>query len=117
MENLDSLTVKQETKPYGSELVLGLHGCNPEKFNRADIDAYFTELCRRIDMTKCEVHFWDDEGLPPEECQTLPHTKGTSAVCFIVTSSIVIHTLDILEAVYVTRLQMVRYSPRSGHWA
>ncbi len=90
-----------ETAPYGSELVLDLHGCNPEKFNRPDIDAYFTELCRRIDMEKCEVHFWDDEGLPPEECQTLPHTKGTSAVCFILTSSIVIHTLDILEAVYV----------------
>ena len=101
MEKLNSLATKQEIKPYGSELVLDLQGCNPEKFNRSDIDAYFTELCRRIDMKKCKVHFWDDEGLPPEECQTLPHTKGTSAVCFILTSSIVIHTLDILEAVYV----------------
>ena len=101
MEKQDSLATKQEIAPYGFELVLDLHDCNPEKFNRSDIDAYFTELCRRIDMEKCEVHFWDDEGLPPEECQTLPHTKGTSAVCFILTSSIVIHTLDILEAVYV----------------
>ena len=92
---------RTEPAPYGSELVLDLHGCNPKKFNRPGIDAYFTELCRHIDMTKYEVHFWDDEGLPPEECQTLPHTKGTSAVCFILTSSIVIHTLDILEAVYV----------------
>ena len=92
---------KTETSLYGFELVLDLHGCNQKKFTRADIDAYFTELCLRIDMKKCEVHFRDDEGLPPEECQTLPHTKGTSAVCFILTSSIVIHTLDILKAVYV----------------
>ena len=96
MQNPVSKSNNREVEPYGCELVLDLHGCNPEKFNRADIDAYFTELCRRIDMEKCEVHFWDDEGLPPEECQTLPHTKGTSAVCFILTSSIVIHTLDIL---------------------
>lgn len=87
--------------PYGLELVLDLHGCNTRKFNRADIDAYFTEICQRIGMQKCEVHFWDDVGVSPAEQQTLPHTKGTSAVCFILTSSIVIHTLDMLEAAYV----------------
>ena len=87
--------------PYGLELVLDLHGCNTSKFNRTDIDAYFTEICQRIDMQKCEVHFWDDVGVSPDEQQTLPHTKGTSAVCFILTSSIVIHTLDMLEAAYV----------------
>jgi hypothetical protein len=26
-------------------------------------------------MVKCEVHFWDDEGVPPEEHQTEPHTN------------------------------------------
>ena len=52
-------------------------------------------------MEKCEVQFWDDVGMPLQERQTLPHTKGTSAVCFILTSSIVIHTLDILKAVYI----------------
>jgi S-adenosylmethionine/arginine decarboxylase-like enzyme len=31
----------------------------------------------------------------------LPHTKGTSAVQFILTSTIVVHTLEILEAAYV----------------
>ena len=92
---------KKITAPYGHELTLDLHGCNPSTFNRDSIDRYFTELCELIDMQRCEVHFWDDVGLPPEECQTLPHTKGTSAVCFILTSSIVIHPLDILKAVYV----------------
>ena len=92
---------KQSTIQYGKELILDLHSCNPSTFNRDSIDRYFTELCELIDMQRCKVHFWDDVGLPPEECQTLPHTKGTSAVCFILTSSIVIHTLDILKAVYV----------------
>jgi len=37
----------------------------------------------------------------PEEQETEPHLKGTSAVQFIETSNIVIHTLDILESVYL----------------
>jgi S-adenosylmethionine/arginine decarboxylase-like enzyme len=88
-------------QPYGFELVLDLHGCNPEKFNRDSIGQYFEDLCELIDMELCEVHFWDDVGVPTEEQQTLLHTRGTSAVCFILTSSIVIHTLDLLGAVYV----------------
>ena len=52
-------------------------------------------------MQRCELHFWDDEGLPEEERQTSPHTQGTSAVQFILTSSIVIHTLDQLRSVYI----------------
>ncbi len=62
---------------------------------------YFERLCKAIDMKKCERYFWDDVGLPEEEKQTSPHTKGSSAVQFILTSSIVIHTLELLEAVYV----------------
>ena len=111
MANPDSIVAKRKTKPYGYELVLDLHDCNSEKFNRADIDRYFTELCRRISMEKCEVHFWDDIGVPPDERQTLPHTKGTSAVCFILTSSIVIHTLDDLNAVYVNIFSCKEFDP------
>ncbi len=111
MANPDSIVAKRKTKPYGYELVLDLHDCNAEKFNRADIDRYFTELCRRISMEKCEVHFWDDIGVPPDERQTLPHTKGTSAVCFILTSSIVIHTLDDLNAVYVNIFSCKEFDP------
>lgn len=87
--------------PYGWELILDLHECNPAKFTRGHLECYFTEFCGLIDMEKCEVQFWDDVGMPLQERQTLPHTKGTSAVCFILTSSIVIHTLDILKAVYI----------------
>ncbi len=88
-------------KPYGFELIIDLHGCDVSKFNRASLDNYFEKLCKAINMVRCERYFWDDVGVPPEEKQTLPHTKGTSAVQFILTSNIVIHTIDELGAVYV----------------
>ncbi len=88
-------------KPYGFELIMDLHGCDVAKFNRTSLDNYFEKLCKAIDMVKCERYFWDDVGVPPEERQTSPHTKGTSAVQFILTSTIVVHTLDLLKAVYI----------------
>lgn len=93
--------MNESKKPYGYELIMDLHGCDASKFNRTSLDNYFEEVCKAIDMKRCELHFWDDVGLPEEEKQTSPHTKGTSAVQFILTSTIVVHTLDILGAVYV----------------
>lgn len=90
-----------ETKPYGYELILDLRYCNIKTFNRESIDGFFKRICKAIDMVQCERYFWDDEGLPIEECQVLPHTKGISAVQFILTSSIVIHTLELLGSVYI----------------
>ena len=100
-----------QKKVYGYELVLDLHECDPTTFNRESIDAFFEDLCKSIDMHKCEVHFWDDVGVPVEEQQTEPHTKGTSAVCFILTSTIVIHTLDLLKTVYVNIFSCKEYDP------
>jgi S-adenosylmethionine/arginine decarboxylase-like enzyme len=57
------------------------------------------------------VHFWDDVGVPMDEQQTDPQTKGTSAVCFILTSTIVIHTLDLLKTVYVNIFSCKEYDP------
>jgi S-adenosylmethionine/arginine decarboxylase-like enzyme len=93
--------MEKEKKPYGYELILDLHGCDVSKFNRTSLDQYFEKLCKAIDMKRCDLHFWDDEGLPPERMQTQPHTKGTSAVQFIITSTIVVHTLDLLKAAYI----------------
>jgi len=87
--------------PYGFELILDLHGCEIAMFNRKSLRLFFRELCERIDMRPQAVHFWDDLGLPPEQRQTEPHTKGTSAVQFILTSSIVVHTLDLLGKVFI----------------
>ena len=95
---------KQEThtrEVYGKELILDLHGCDVNRFTREDIERYCGELCELIDMEQCDLHFWDDEGVPEEEKETNPKTKGTSAVQFILTSTIVIHTLDLMKAVYV----------------
>ena len=88
-------------KNYGKELILDLHDCDVSKFNRVDLEIYFIKLCDLIDMERCDLHWWDYEGVPKEERDTEPHLVGTSAVQFIMTSDIVIHTLDILKRVYL----------------
>lgn len=86
---------------YGKELIIDLHDCNVEKFNRKALRKYFKELCILIDMQRAKLVFWDDVGVPEAERQILPHTKGTSCIQFILTSNITIHTLDMLKCVYV----------------
>ena len=86
---------------YGIELILDLHGCDVSTFTRPSITAYFEELCDLINMQREDLHFWDDVGVQDEDKQTSPHTQGTSAVQFILTSSIVIHALDQMKAVYI----------------
>jgi len=93
--------VNRKGQPYGIELILDLHGCDVSRFTRRSLDGYFERLCKAIDMEKCERFFWDDIGVPEKERQVQAHTKGTSAVQFILTSSIVVHTLDLLDAAYI----------------
>jgi S-adenosylmethionine decarboxylase len=88
-------------KNYGWELILDLHYCDVNKFNRKSLRIYFKELCILIEMKRAKLVFWDDIGVPEEEKQTLPHTTGTSAVQFILTSNVTIHTLDLLGKVYI----------------
>ena len=89
------------TGAYGQELILDLHGCNVSTFTRKAIERYCAELCELIGMERCDLHFWDDVGVSEDEQQTDPKTKGTSAVQFILTSTIVIHALDLMKTVYV----------------
>lgn len=86
---------------YGVELILDLHECDEKRFNRPDLATFCRQLCELIDMERCDLYFWDDVGVPAEERQTDPKTKGTSAVQFILTSTIVIHTLDLMKAAYI----------------
>ena len=86
---------------YGKELILDLHDCDASRFTRSSIDQFCAGLCDLIDMERCDLHFWDDVGVAEDECQAHPKTKGTSAVQFILTSTIVIHTLDLMNTVYV----------------
>ena len=89
-------------KNYGKELILDLHDCNPKKFNRIDIEKYFKVLCDdKIDMKRCDLHWWDFYGHKKYYDAAPPHLKGTSAVQFIETSDIIIHTLDDLKTFYI----------------
>ena len=97
---------------YGLELVLDLHGCDVSKFNRTSITAYFEQLCELIDMQREDLHFWDDVDVAEEDKQASPHTQGTSAVQFILTSSIVIHALDQMKAVYINIFSCKVYDPK-----
>ena len=100
--NTNIISSNNENKTdYGMEVIIDLHECDITKFNRKDLKSFFIELCNLIGMERCKLCWWDDHGLPENECQTEPHLKGTSAVQFISTSNIVIHTLDILESVYL----------------
>ena len=88
-------------KPYGFELIIDLHGCDVSKFTRKSIEEYFVAVCNAIGMEREDLHFWDYDGVTAEEVSNEEHLSGTSAVQFITTSNIVIHTLDLLGAAYV----------------
>ena len=99
---------------YGIELILDLHDCDVSTFTRDSISDYFAQLCDLIEMKREDLHFWDDVGLDEEDKQTSPHTQGTSAVQFILTSSIVIHALDQLRAVYINMFSCKPYDPKAA---
>lgn len=95
---------------YGKELILDLHGCKQSGLNqrvfkyyfrRRFLQAYFKSLCKTIKMQPQKLTFWDDMFVLPWNRQTEAHTKGTSAVQFIITSNITIHYLELLESAYI----------------
>ena len=80
---------------FGVELIIDMHNCDESLFTKELLTKYFIELCELIDMTRHgDPMFWIEYGKEP-------HLSGISAVQFIRTSNIVIHTLDKLKAVYV----------------
>ena len=94
---------------YGIELVLDLSECNTAKFNRKDIKSFFAQLCELIGMKPEDYYFWDDYHVPLAKRQTDPKTKGTTAIQFILTSNITIHTLDLSGAVFVNIFSCKEY--------
>ncbi len=86
---------------YGKELILDLHECNPEKFSRKALKKFLKHLCRKIEMKRCQLHFWDYKGCPDEYAAAPDHLKGVSCIQFISTSNITIHTLDVLQKVFL----------------
>lgn len=86
---------------YGKELILDLYGCDTSKFTRESISEWLERLCELIGMQREDLHFWDYEDCPEEKEAAPDHLKGTSAVQFITTSDIVIHTLDNVGECYI----------------
>ena len=86
---------------YGKEVILDIHNCNPEKFTRKSIRKYCKKLCKLIDMKREDLHFWDYKGDPKGYKKAPNHLKGISAVQFLKTSNITIHTLDVLKCAYI----------------
>lgn len=86
---------------FGKELIIDLHDCDSNLFNRSTLLLFFKELCKLIDMKREDLHFWDYEGKPEEYEKAPVHLKGISAIQFIQTSNITVHTLDILKKIYI----------------
>jgi S-adenosylmethionine/arginine decarboxylase-like enzyme len=87
--------------PYGKELILDLHKCNPKKFTRRALKRFLKVLCKKIAMERCQLHFWDYKDCPEEHAAAPDHLKGVSCVQFISTSNITIHALDVLQKVFL----------------
>ena len=86
---------------YGYSSVLDVVDCNPNTFTRESIEEFLCALCDDIGMEREDLHFWDYEGNPKGYAAAPSHLRGVSAVQFIKTSSIVIHTLDDLGVVFI----------------
>lgn len=85
---------------YGVELVLDLWYCRTP-FNRKALRRFFKELCAILDMKREDLHFWDYKGHKAEYNKAPAHLKGTSAIQFIRTSNITVHTLDKTQKVFI----------------
>ena len=101
-------------KFYGKELILDLHKCDASLFTRESLKQYFKELCALIDMKREKLVWWDDLGLPLEEQEVEPHLKGTTAIQFIKTSNITIHTLDIMKHAYINIFSCKDFDPEAA---
>ena len=99
-----------KNKPFGFELLIDLHNCDVSTFNRDSIKGYFKKICDAIGMEREDLHFWDYEGVPENQRSTDAHLLGTSAIQFITTSNIVVHTLDLTGAVYINIFSCKEYS-------
>ena len=96
---------------YGKELIVDLHGCDVRLFNRTRIGIFFDEACKMIGAEAADRFWWDDVGVPPKDRQTDPRLVGTSAVQFILTSNLTLHTLDLLGTAYLNVFSCDDFDP------
>lgn len=87
-------------KTYGKELIIDMHNCKV-KFSRKMLKKFFKKVCKLINMKREDLHFWDYKGNKKTYKKDPDHLKGITAVQFIRTSNITIHSLDKLKRVYL----------------
>lgn len=87
--------------PYGYSTILDVVECDSTTFTRDSIEKFLSALCEAIDMEREDLHFWDYDSDPQGYAAAPSHLRGVSAVQFIKTSSIVIHTLDDLGIMFI----------------
>ena len=83
------------------ELVLDIHNCRYVPCNRIFLKNYLDALCDLIDMEQEDLHYWDYEGDSEGYEKAADHLKGISAIQFIKTSNITIHTIDVPRKVFI----------------
>ncbi len=97
---------------YGWELVVDLHECDVSTFTERSLQQFCAGLCELIGMEREDFHLWASD--PAEYEETPPHLYGISAVQFITTSNLTIHTLPKLRAVYINLFSCKRFDPQSA---
>ena len=91
---------RTEMAAYGQECVIDVHDCNV-RFDREKIKVFCVTLCNLLEMEREDLHFWDYDGDPEGYANAPSHLKGISAVQFIKTSSITLHSLDDMRRLYL----------------
>ena len=87
--------MKKNTQKYGMEIIVDIHDCDISNFKRKRLDQFFSELVALSHMQAVgKPKYW-------KESSYIPHLRGYSGIQFIKTSSILIHTLDILKSAYI----------------
>ena len=100
---------------YGKELILDIHEVkNTHLFTREAISDFMVQLCKLINMEREDLYFWDELYTPEAEKYTEEHLIGTSAVQFITTSNITIHTLDVMKRVYLNIFTCKDFKPEDA---
>ena len=89
-----------DESPYGQELIVDVHNVS-YLFTRFRITDFCIRLCEIIEMERGDLFFWDYKGDKEEYNNAPAHLKGISAVQFIKTSNITIHSLDELKRLYL----------------
>lgn len=77
---------------YGKELIMDLHGC-PDLSLDTDLKIFCEELAGLTNMQIEDFHYWKSNETDEKD----PKIFGVSAVQFILTSNITIHTLPLLN--------------------